>query len=285
MGKLFPRKSEGAGKAGCLMHPQPRVRMIKKAHEPVTTGSPQHSGFPCTMVYGLFRALPGDRACLPPSLAGCPANLTPASGRQDHTALPSASLCRRRSTPLASIASRANVRDDHDTPLCESAGRRAYRIDLGQARSGIFLQGGLDSFSLICPSGSHALRRHPPRKRGIQYAAAFRFDHGRHGILGRPLSRAMTAGVCGWLGRPRAQRVCSSVVRAADLCEGRFPESPSSHGSGFHDPSAAGWYAVHAEAAGFSSAFGAAECFASAGDASRASAAIEPAKIVFAIRI
>jgi hypothetical protein len=37
------------------------------------------------------------------------------------------------------------------------------------------------------------------------------------------------------------QRVCSSVVRAADLCEGRFPASPSSHGSGFHDPSAAGW--------------------------------------------
>jgi len=53
-----------------------------------------------------------------------------------------------------------------------------------------------------------------------------------------------------------AQRVCSSVVRAADLCEGRFPASPSSHGSGFHDPSAAGWYAVHVEAAGFSSAFG-----------------------------
>ena len=34
-------------------------------------------------------------------------------------------------------------------------------------------------------------------KAGIQYAAALRFDHRRHGILGRPLSRAMTAGVCG----------------------------------------------------------------------------------------
>ena len=43
------------------------------------------------MVYGLLRALPGDRAFLPPSLADVPANLTPASGRQDHTTSPSAS--------------------------------------------------------------------------------------------------------------------------------------------------------------------------------------------------
>jgi hypothetical protein len=40
---------------------------------------------------GLFRALPGDRAFLPPSPALLSANLTPASGRQDHTFSPSAS--------------------------------------------------------------------------------------------------------------------------------------------------------------------------------------------------
>jgi hypothetical protein len=57
---------------------------------------------------GFLRALPGDRAFLPPSLAdhGLPvkadiasANLTPASGRQDHTTSPSAlarSSARRR---------------------------------------------------------------------------------------------------------------------------------------------------------------------------------------------
>jgi hypothetical protein len=40
---------------------------------------------------GFLRALPGDRACLPPSLARItPRNLTPASGRQDHTTSPSA---------------------------------------------------------------------------------------------------------------------------------------------------------------------------------------------------
>jgi hypothetical protein len=42
---------------------------------------------------GLFRALPGDRAFLPPSppRSLLPENLTPASGRQDHTTSPSAS--------------------------------------------------------------------------------------------------------------------------------------------------------------------------------------------------
>src|SRR3984957_17654658 len=41
---------------------------------------------------GLFRALPGDRACLPPSSPRSLLleNLTPASGRQDHTTSPSA---------------------------------------------------------------------------------------------------------------------------------------------------------------------------------------------------
>ena len=42
----------------------------------------------------LIRALPGDRALLPPSLRGCrhPRNLAPASGRQNHTTSPSASM-------------------------------------------------------------------------------------------------------------------------------------------------------------------------------------------------
>ena len=34
--------------------------------------------------------------------------------------------------------------------------------------------------------------RHTPRMRGIQYAAAVRFDHWRLGILDHPLSRVMT---------------------------------------------------------------------------------------------
>ena len=40
---------------------------------------------------GFLRALPGDRACLSPSPVDCSTDLTPASGRQDHTTSPSAS--------------------------------------------------------------------------------------------------------------------------------------------------------------------------------------------------
>jgi hypothetical protein len=73
------------------MRPQPRVRN-KKAHEHSHyghTGITRHSlrnGF-----NGFLRALPGDRACLSPSSAIFPADLTPASRRQDHTTSPSAS--------------------------------------------------------------------------------------------------------------------------------------------------------------------------------------------------
>src|SRR6201996_9400309 len=77
-------------------------------------------GFPCAVVYGLLRALPGDRAFLPPSSARHGrvfANLTPASGRQDHTTSPSASSGVRLSPKPASTASHRNVRDDRDPSL------------------------------------------------------------------------------------------------------------------------------------------------------------------------
>jgi hypothetical protein len=45
--------------------------------------------FPAQWFYGLYRALPGDRAFLPPSLADHSTSLTPASGRQNHTTSPS----------------------------------------------------------------------------------------------------------------------------------------------------------------------------------------------------
>src|SRR5471030_1504749 len=59
---------EGAGNAGCPMHPRPRVQ--QKAHALATTGSPATTGIPCAMVLRLIRDLPGDRAFLPPSVVG-----------------------------------------------------------------------------------------------------------------------------------------------------------------------------------------------------------------------
>jgi hypothetical protein len=49
-GSFAPRITEGAGKAGRTMHPQPRVRCCWKHTSVVTTGSPETPGLPCAMV-------------------------------------------------------------------------------------------------------------------------------------------------------------------------------------------------------------------------------------------
>ena len=65
---LSPKKTEGVGNAGCPLHPQSVCKGRK--HTVVTTGTPEHPAFPAQWFYGLFRALPGDRAFLPPSSRG-----------------------------------------------------------------------------------------------------------------------------------------------------------------------------------------------------------------------
>jgi hypothetical protein len=87
-----PRKTEGAGNARRSTHPQPRVRKksTRDSHHR-STATIRHSLR--EWFYGLLRALPGDRAFLPPSPARCEsivATLTPASGRRNHTTSPSA---------------------------------------------------------------------------------------------------------------------------------------------------------------------------------------------------
>src|SRR3982074_2662652 len=86
------------------------------------------------MVYGLYCALPGDRLSChrrPQKLPS--ANLTPASGRQDHTSLPSAnSALVFGAACVHRILSR--VCDDLEPPLF-GTGRRTSIADLGQASS------------------------------------------------------------------------------------------------------------------------------------------------------
>jgi len=60
--------------------------------------------------------------------------------------------CTLVKAPLASTASRSNVRDDRETPLC-GTGRRGFRSDLGRARTEIFFEKGLDSQSSEQPVG------------------------------------------------------------------------------------------------------------------------------------
>jgi hypothetical protein len=60
---------EGVGNAGCPLHPQPRVRSVESTRV-FTTVAPGSPGIPARNGFnGLFRALPGDRALLPPSSA------------------------------------------------------------------------------------------------------------------------------------------------------------------------------------------------------------------------
>src|SRR6266851_9299513 len=95
--KNLPPK-EGVGNAGCPWHPRPRVHLVVVERTRVTTSTPESPDVPARNGFnGFLRALPGDRALLPPSPCGLkvlsspvepnepPQDLTPASRRQDHT--------------------------------------------------------------------------------------------------------------------------------------------------------------------------------------------------------
>jgi hypothetical protein len=100
----------------------------EKAHELVTTGSPEKPGLPCAMVLTVSFALSSvtGLCCHRRQRKISSANLTPASGRQDHTTSPSvkapfvrAKICARRlsvhripSPTFVTIASRPSFGDE-----------------------------------------------------------------------------------------------------------------------------------------------------------------------------
>src|SRR5258707_15826268 len=98
-------KSEGAGNAGCALHRRSRVQNCKKKRTRAYRFSGGNPTFPAQWFYGLLRALPGDQACLTPSPALLIADLTPASGRRNHTTSPYANSAIVKGT-AASTASR-----------------------------------------------------------------------------------------------------------------------------------------------------------------------------------
>src|SRR4029077_5892399 len=116
-----PSESKGRRECRALDAPVASRAKQNKAHERSHHG---HTGFtrhsPRNGFNGFLRALLGDRAVLPPSplRSLLLRNLTPASGRQDHTTSPS----KRRAlvSNAASLPSHpaAHVRDDRETPLC-----------------------------------------------------------------------------------------------------------------------------------------------------------------------
>ena len=128
------------------------------------TGNTRHS--PRNGFNGFLRALPGDRALLSPSSADNSANLTPASGRQDHTTSPSASasfvqFAIREPDAAASIASPAALMTLANAPLWRETAR-VSATDLPDGASEIFFAEGLDSQVTDLPVGQRpALVRSP----------------------------------------------------------------------------------------------------------------------------
>jgi hypothetical protein len=140
------------------------------------TGPPEHPAFPHAMVLtayvelspvtGLFchRHFADIVLSLPGWADRTPQNLTPASGRQDHTILPSAAIVPRQRAGDRSQASRPALRSHRAQNAATSTAShpasvtimirpsvgwdtKSSRCDLGGAKTEIFLQMGLD-----CPN-------------------------------------------------------------------------------------------------------------------------------------
>jgi hypothetical protein len=113
VGQSPPKRAWGMPGARCT-----RSRACRKVTcALVTTDTPETPGIPARNGFnGFLRALPGDRAFLSPSPMDCSTDLTPASGRQDHTTSPSAGQHIRQSAAhVHRIPPR--VRDDREPPL------------------------------------------------------------------------------------------------------------------------------------------------------------------------
>ena len=109
---------------------------------------------------GFLRALPGDRAFLPPSYSGVAStNLMPASGHQDHTTSPSAAVSTKAtrrawyqsrrsfseggSAPLVWLRRRVHripprVRDDREPPLCGTGRGKLVKVICPTAKAKFF---------------------------------------------------------------------------------------------------------------------------------------------------
>jgi hypothetical protein len=126
---IRPSNKEGAGNAGCPMHPQPRVRN-KKAHELVTTGSPQQSGIPCAMVLTVsFVLFPVTGLFCHRGLRDRARRLGISVGMPEPHDFAVRKKCRSSGDTPASIASRFTFRDDCAyAPLTRGGMARIIRL-------------------------------------------------------------------------------------------------------------------------------------------------------------
>ena len=143
------------------MHPQPRVHfaLVKSTRVNEYTGITRRSR--TQWFYDLFRALPGDRALLPPSSADMflskpgwadlnSANLTPASGRQDHTTSPYAATSLVRSLGNRSRAEARPAIHRAQNAAASTASLPASVTIMIRPSCGV---GWREFVEMICPTG------------------------------------------------------------------------------------------------------------------------------------
>jgi hypothetical protein len=156
-----PPKQEGAGKTGCALHPRSRVHCYWQRRTRADRFSGGNPAFPAQWftAYSALSLVTGlschhRRRDAKHPMQSIIADLTPASGRQDHTASPSATtaLVIRRHR-VHRIPPR--VRDDREPPLSSGETFRIY-ADLQFLKIRIFSRGGIDevlgelTVGLIC---------------------------------------------------------------------------------------------------------------------------------------
>ena len=115
----FPNRGRGECRVPNAPAAWCALGVVKYAHQYSQRRHRKHPAFPTQWFYGFLRALPGDHRFVDPVIRATRwrlANLTPASGRQNHTASPSATRSARL-TPRRGHRIPPHVRDDRDTPL------------------------------------------------------------------------------------------------------------------------------------------------------------------------
>jgi hypothetical protein len=173
---------EGAGNAGCSLHPWPRVQQKARGLGPQV--QPEHSSIPCADGFNAYSVLS------PATNSSChrrqrirayrearlgryaSADLAPATGvrttrlrvrkkrrsscASDHHSRQSRPVLIPTRAPLSRPPhSEPNARDDRDTPLFAGRNGRGDNTDLRKFRSGIFFAGGLDRVLADLPVGSN----------------------------------------------------------------------------------------------------------------------------------
>jgi hypothetical protein len=173
---IYPSPKEGVGNAGCTSAPAVSRGKNKNHTSVVTAGRRRfHPAFPHANGFnGFLRALPGDRALLPPSprnakaLSRVDASVG-ASGPHDFAVR----FTRHSSkAPKRPPHPAPNVRDDRETPLVEGHGTATKMEVIWAKREAKYFFGGdwtdsislngLDKFADWCKSveGRFSFRRH-----------------------------------------------------------------------------------------------------------------------------